>query len=310
MKRTLLVLGASGLTGYKAMQLGAHRFEVYGTYNMRNPNKSLTKLDVTQEDELKRVIHSLKPDVLLNTTALHNVDYCENHQDEAYSLNSRAVGKMAAICDNLGTRLIHISTDFVFDGSKGSYAESDKPNPLSVYAKSKLEGEEQAKKCSSFCIIRPSVVYGWTPSETQGTNSSSGKPQNFALWALMKMNKGEELKIVNDQYTSPTLADILASVALRVATTNHNQVFHVSGTTSLSRYDFTIKLAIMMGYSVEKITPISSKSFAQVAKRPTNSSLCCDAVQQALNYRLLTAEESLAVMRSQIEVEAPELLGS
>lgn len=310
MKRTLLVLGASGLTGYKAMQLANRRFDTFGTYNMRETeNKSLVKLDVTREEEMKRVIQDLKPDILLNTIALHNVDYCETHEEEAYNVNSRVVEKLAEICNNIGTRLVHISTDFVFDGATGNYSESDRPDPLNVYAKSKLEGETYATKCSSYCILRPSVVYGWTPAEKQASVSSSGKPQNFALWALSKMKNNEELKIVDDQYTSPTLADILASVSLRVAASDMNEVFHVSGTTSISRYEFTRKLAIMMGFSSARIIPISSKSLAQIAKRPTNSSLNCEKVQKTLNYKLLSVEESLAIMRSQIEMESPDVLG-
>lgn len=311
MKRTLLVLGASGLTGYKTMQLAKKRFDTHGTYNLRKTeNESLIKLDVTRGDEMKKVVHEIKPDIIVNTVALHNVDYCETHEDEAYNVNSRVVGNLAEICNNLGVRLIHISTDFVFDGTVGNYSESDKPNPLNVYARSKLEGEIHASKCSSFCILRPSVVYGWTLTEKQATTaSSSGKPQNFALWALSKMKKNEEMKIVDDQYTSPTLADVLASVSLRLATSDMNEIFHVSGTNSISRYEFTRKLAVMMGYPSSNIMPISSKTFSQVAKRPANSSLNCAKVQEALNYRLLNVDESLAVMRSQIEVEAPDILG-
>lgn len=306
-----MILGASGLTGYKAMQIGKSRFETYGTYNVRgSPDKSLIKLDITKEDALKKLFHDIKPDLVINTTALHNVDYCETHEEEAFNVNAKAVGQMAALCGNIGSRFIHISTDFVFGGEKGYYTETDNPNPLSIYAKSKLEGEMLTRRCSSYAILRPSVVYGWTPLETQGSNSSSGKPMNFALWALSKMKNGEELKIVNDQYTSPTLGDMLAAVAIRVGTKESNELYHVGATSPINRYEFTIKLATMMGYPVDKIKPIESKSFSQVAKRPMNSSLNCEKVQKDLNYRLLNIDESLAIMRSQIEVESPHLLAN
>jgi dTDP-4-dehydrorhamnose reductase len=312
MSKTMLILGASGLTGYKAFHIAKSRCQVYGTYNMRTPTeKSLTKLNITREEEVRQLLHDLKPDVVLNTTALHNVDYCETHQDEAYLINSKVVGMIAQHCNNLGARLVHISTDFVFDGKKGSsYSETDIPNPLSVYGKSKLEGEILAKKCNSYAILRTSVVYGWTPLEIQGTTSSSGKPQNFALWALMKMSNGEELKIVDDQYSSPTLADILASIAVKLGISEKNDLYHVAGIDSISRHNFTLKLAEMMGYSDEKIKSISSKSFPQVAQRPANSSLDCSKIQKELHYKLLDIDESLAVMRSQIELESPALLGN
>lgn len=311
--KTLLVLGASGLTGYKSMQLAKKRFEVYGTFNMRKfpySSDSLLHLDITKEDIVKKKFREIRPDVVLNTTALHNVDYCESHQEEAFNINAKVVGEIANLCNNLGSRLIHISTDFVFDGEKGNYSESDIPNPQSVYAKSKLDGEVQAKKAASYSIIRSSVVYGWTPLEIQGSVSSSGKPMNFALWALTKMNKTEELQIVNDQYTSPTLADVLAAVALRAATKQTNDLYHASGTSCMSRYEFTQKIAAAMGYLPDSIKAINSKSIAQVAKRPMNSCLNCKKLQNELNYKLLDIDESLAIMRSQIEVESPSILGN
>src|SRR5215469_16570908 len=202
MTKKLLIMGASGLTGYKSMLLAKKRFESYGTYNLRHsPDASLIRLDITKEDDLKKVLRDIKPDVVLNTTALHNVDYCESHQEEAFNINTKVVGLISGICNNLGCRLIHISTDYVFDGKKKtSYVESDDPNPISVYARSKLDGETQARKSVSYSILRPSVVYGWTPLETHGSVSSSGKPMNFALWAVSKLKKAEDLKIVNDQY--------------------------------------------------------------------------------------------------------------
>lgn len=312
-RSTILVLGASGLTGYKAMQQARKRFSnVYGTYNSRvSPDKSLIKLDLAKEEELSKLFMEIKPDVILNATALHNVDYCESHPDEAFHINSKIVGKAASLCNNIGSRLLHISTDYVFDGLKKMYSETDAPSPLSAYAKSKLEGESQARKCSSFSILRPSVVYGWTPLETQGSNSSSGKPMNFALWALSKLAKGEELKIVNDQYTSPTLADVLSSVALRLAERETNDLYHVAGLACVSRYDFTVKLASIMGYSAEQfVKPIESKSFVQAAKRPTYSCLNCEKIQRDLGLVLPDIEQSLRIMRSQIEIESPALLGN
>ena len=314
MLRKLLVLGASGLTGYKLIQLATRRFEVYGTYNSRSitpyKDESLFKLEVKKEENLRNIFRDIKPDIVVNTIALHNVDYCEIHQEEAFSVNAKAVGIIANLCNNLGSRLIQISTDFVFDGQQGNYSELDVPNPLSVYAKSKLEGEVQTKTSSSYSIIRPSVVYGWTPLEMQGLTSSSGKPMNFALWALLKMNKGEELKIVNDQFTSPTLADVLATIALKLAISETNALYHAAGTVCISRYEFTKKIANMMGYLINSIKPIKSNFLTQTAKRPMNSCLNCEKLQKDLEHKLPDIDESLSIMKSQIEIESPNLLGS
>lgn len=311
MKKTLLILGASGLTGYKTLQISKRKFETFGTYNLRAaPDKSLFEVDVSNEDSLRKAILNIKPDVVLNTTALHNVDYCETHPDDAFQINKKSVGIMASLCNIVGARFVHISTDFVFGGEKRNYTERDIPNPLSVYAKSKLEGEIEAKRCTSYSVLRTSVVYGWNPLETQHSPSSSGKSVNFALWVLSNLSKKEKIEIVYDQYSSPTLADMLAAVAVRIARTEKNELYHVSGTSELSRFDFTRRLAMMFGYCTDLVKPIRSISFKQVAKRPFNSSLNCTKVQKDLNYRLLNVDESLAVMRSQIEIESPSLLAS
>lgn len=293
------------------MQSARSRFETYGTYNLRLPfDKSLIKLDITRPDDLKKLFLEIRPDIVVNTIALHNVDYCESHRDEAYNINSKAVAALTSLCNILGSRLIHISTDFVFDGNTGNYSERSLPNPQSVYAKSKLQGELEAKKASSYLVLRTSVIYGWTPLENEVTKSSSGKPINFALWALSRMNKGETLKVVRDQFTSPTLADTLAAVIMRLASREKNDVYHVSGTSCISRYEFTKKIANIMGYSPDLIKPIGRRSFVQVAQRPVNSCLNCNKLQKDLNFKLMDVDQSLAIMRSQIEIESPCLLGN
>lgn len=313
-KKKLLILGASGLTGYKAFQLATIRFEPYGTYNLRIlSGKPFMKLDVSDENEIGNLFKSILPDVVLNTIALHNVDFCETHIEQAYSVNSKMVKYLVGLCNHHGVRLVQISTDFVFAGNKqSSYTEIDEPNPLSIYGKSKLEGEKHVRMCSSFGIIRSSVIYGWTPIEIENSApvSSSGKPINFALWALSKMKMKEVLTVVNDQFASPTLADVLATIALRIADIEKNDLYHVSGLDCVSRYHFVRRIAEVMGYSVENIKAVDSRSFLQVASRPKNSCLNCEKIQNELDIRLEDLDRSLAIMRSQIEIEAPELLGN
>ncbi|MGH9986262.1 MAG: dTDP-4-dehydrorhamnose reductase [Nitrososphaeraceae archaeon] len=321
MKKKIFVIGSSGLTGYKTVTHARSRnYDVYGTFNVRKmPPDSLRDeigtffaLDFNKNgDGLKRAFTEIKPDVVVNCTALHNVDYCELNPSEAYLVNSQAVGKIATLCNIFGSRFIHISTDFVFDGEKSSaYLETDNPNPLNLYAESKLAGEIEAKQANSFALVRTSVVYGWTPIELQGSYSSSGKPMNFALWAINQLKNKNPLQIVDDQYSSPTLADILGSVCVRLANSNENGIYHVSGSSCNSRYEFTRKIAEVMGYSSAEIKAIQTYSLNQEAKRPRNSCLNCQKVQRLLNFSLPDIEQSLFIMRSQMEVEAPSLLGN
>ena len=312
MANTLLIIGASGLIGYKAFQLGKSRFNVFGTYNIRQvPDSSFIKLELKNVEKLKRTFDEIRPDYVLNATAVHDVDYCERNPEEAYLINSKLVGLMAEQCDHYGARFIHLSTDYVFDGNQTtSYTEKDIPNPQNVYAKSKLDGEMQARKAQSYCLLRTSVVFGWTPIETLGAKSSSGKPMNFALWALTKMKGKEELRIVQDQLSTPTLADVLAAISLRVATIDKNELYHVSGISCVSRFQFVRKIAEVMGYSPDLIIPVETGALSQSAKRPLKSCLDCNKIQSEIRYRLPDIEQSLFLMRSQIEEQSPFLLGS
>jgi len=313
MKKKLLVIGASGLAGYKTALLAKSDFEVYGTYNVRemklDEGESL-QLDITKGDDVKKVFSEIKPDLVINTSALHNVDYCEDHKEQAFDVNSKAVKTLYENCEKNGSKLVHISTDYVFDGNnKVPYEETSKPIPVSVYGQSKLEGENVLKN-SRHVVIRPSVVYGWTPLELAGVTSSSGKPMNFALWLLTQLNKNQPLKIVTDQFASATLGDSLAESAIKMATSNKAGVYHVAGLSCESRYDFSVKLAKKFGYDSSTISKVSSTDFKQKAKRPAYS---CLSSQKAINdfgLKLLSTDESLDIMRRQVEKEAPQLLGN
>jgi len=134
---------------------------------------------------------------------------------------------------------------------------------------------EKILQNSNHIILRPSVVYGWTPLELAGTVSSSGKPMNFAMWLLTKLNKKEPLKIVTDQYATATLADTIAESALKIAEADSSGLYHVSGLSCESRYEFSQKLAKEFGYDVNLIKPTDSSQFKQKAKRPSYSCLDC-----------------------------------
>ena len=312
-KKKLLVLGTSGLTGYKIAKQAAKNFVVYGTYNVRPmtlTNCETFKLNLSDIKQVNEKLSQLQPEVIINTTALHNVDFCEEHQSMAREVNTGVVKNLLKYAEKYNSRLIHISTDYVFDGqSKTAYSELETPNPISFYGKSKLEGE-QVLQDTNHVVIRPSVVYGWTPLELAGTMSSSGKPMNFALWVLTKLNKNEPLKIVTDQFASATLADSLAESVLKIVESKKSGLYHISGLSCESRYDFTVKLAEKFGYDTSLISKVTSKDFVQKAKRPNYSCLSCTKAIRDFNLDLLTTEMALDIMKNQVKQEAPHLLGN
>lgn len=311
MKKKLLVLGISGLTGYKIAKTALSKFEVYGTFNTRKveiPNINIEKIDVTNPDKVNNIFSEIKPDFVINTTALHNVDYCEEHKEEAHKVNYTAVSLMLKNSDKFGSKLVHFSTDYIFDGKQHTpYLETDEANPLSYYGTSKLDGEKLLYQ-STHSIIRPSVVYGWTPLELAGTPSSSGKPINFAMWLLTKLHAGENLKIVTDQFATATLADSLAKAALKIAESKKGGIYHVVGLSCESRFEFSQKLAKEFGFNENQIQPTDSSQFKQKAKRPSYSCLNSNKAVKEFDLDLQTTENALKIMKNQVEKEAPHLL--
>jgi dTDP-4-dehydrorhamnose reductase len=299
----LLIIGGSGLLGYKVVELAAKKHETFFTYNYRAARvegATSIKLDKADRAEAFETVKNVRPEVIIDTAALHNVDYCETHREEARKINVEGTRNIVEACRQANAKMIFLSTDYVFDGTKGYYSEEDHPSPVNFYAKTKLEAENLVKNAeTSYCIARPSVIYGWNPSEAAGLKSSSGKSVNFVLWALAKLRNSEGIKAVTDQYSSPTLADDLADVLLRMAASPKNGTYHTAGKSCINRYDFTLKIAETFGFNSSLVSPTTSDSFKQVADRPKRCCLNVTKAEQAFEKKFMTAEEGLAMMKHQ-----------
>jgi dTDP-4-dehydrorhamnose reductase len=303
----LLIIGATGLVGSKISSLAAeHGFEAYNTHNAReSPLPRAYRLDISEHQAILQLVRKIRPKAIVNTAALHNVDYCETHREEADRVNIGGVKNLVEAASENDSRLIHLSTDYVFDGIRGHYNESDTPHPLHYYAQTKLDSENVVSQLRDYAIARPSVIYGWSPLEATGVPSSSGKTVNFAMFVLDKLKKGETVKAVRDQYSSPTFADNLAEALLRLAKHSENGLFHTAGRSCLSRYEFGIKLAEIFDYSTSLVQPVLTSEFRQVAERPKNSCLEVAKAEQTLGMRFLTAEEGIRKMRDE---QPPQLV--
>lgn len=297
----ILVIGGGGQLGTKIVEQAKDRFETYATYLTRKPSlneSNLFQLDKTNREDVFTLFRKLKPEVAVDTAALHNVDYCETHKNEAKSANVEGTRNVAEACRDHNARMIFISTDYVFDGIKGNYAENDDANPVNYYGVTKLEGERAvARICSNHLIARPSVIYGYVSSAQR--ESSSGKPLNFAIWLAQKMKNNEPVKIVNDQYSSPTLADNLAEVLLELADSDKTGVYHVAGKTRLSRYEFAMRIAQKLNFDQKLISHIETNQLKQVARRPMDSSLKVEKIERDLGLRMLAIDEALNRFREQ-----------
>jgi len=309
MKKKMLVIGGTSLLGYKLLS-NTNNFEIYASYNknlINLKNVETLKIDITNIKNCEKILN-LKPDIIINTAAITNVDYCEKFEKNAFDVNVTGTKNIANIAEKLGSKLIHISTDAVFSGSKKFYVEEDKPNPISVYGKTKLESEKIVSKVNDSVILRPSVLFGWIPFEYVKTINESRKTMNFGLWVIDQLYKNNKMSIVNDQINTPTLADNLAENIIEIIKKDLTGIFHLSGLSCISRLDFSKKIAKTFGYSDNSISSISSEKLKQIAPRTLESCLNCDKIVQN-GVNLLNINQSIEKMYNQIKLEKPEIIG-
>ena len=294
----MLVTGASGLLGTRICQLATKQdYEVYSVHSQHAPQFGTPiKLDITDSVALKRVFDKTKPDAVVQSAALSDVDKCEKEKDLAWKINVESTSNIAQLCHNHNCFLVYVSTDYVFNGEKGNYKETEQTAPINNYGLTKLKGEEEIKKSrAEYCIARTSVIYGSIPA--------AGKI-NFALWLIEKLRKKEETKTVTDQWNSPTLNTNLAEMILEIVEKRITGTFHLAGATRLSRYEFAQKIAETFNLDENLLRPTSSEKMPWIAKRPRDTSLNVEKAKQTLNNKPLQISEAL----SRLKMEMPQSL--
>lgn len=294
----VLVVGAGGQVGRRVAQVAqARSHTVYGTYRTRPPtlpDLDRAVMDKSDPDEVRMVFDRFRPDLVVDTGAIHQVDYCEAHRDEALAVNRSGTGHIARACAERGARLVYVSTDFVF-GGEGTppHTEADRPDPLSVYGETKLLGERDAlASCPTTAVVRPSVVF--SRNDLSGPSSSSGKNLDFATWVVGQLAGGTQVRAVVDQVASPTLADDLARAIVRLGESDRTGVFHTAGTTPCSRHEFAVRLARSMGFREDLITPVRTVELGQLARRPSNSSLDSGKLEREVGHRMMGLDEAIS----------------
>lgn len=288
-----LITGANGLLGQKLVEVFRREseYEIYPCDLNGKPEGSMP-LDITDHQRVVEVVGSFKPTVIINAAAYTNVDKAEVEREAAYKINATAVGYLADAANIFGAKLIHISTDYVFDGLKGNYTEDSKPEPINYYGKTKLAGENLLiSKLTDFVILRTQVLYGFAPNVKM----------NFVLWVVDRLSKREGIRVVDDQVGNPTLADELAFAALKACRRNVAGVFHVSGFETVSRYEFAGQIAEVFGLDASLIAPIKSDELNQTAKRPKNSSFICLNAQMKLGITMPSVKDSLSRLKRQMK---------
>jgi dTDP-4-dehydrorhamnose reductase len=267
---------------FLATSSGANRYSVC-------PTDKYQTLDITDEQNIQAVLESYQPTHVIHTAAMTNVDQCELQPEACDLVNRQAVLMLAKFCQKHAIHLQLLSTDFVFDGQDGPYRETDAPNPLSVYARSKVEAEKilQQTEGLSYSIVRTIIVYG------QGEQLSRS---NIILWAKDALQKGSPLQIVNDQFRAPTWADDLAWACVRICELLQVGIFHIAGPEVLSIYEIVARVAAFYKLPMTQVTQLSSNTLQQPAKRPPRTGFILDKAEELLGYHPHTLEQTFALL--------------
>ena len=289
----LLITGAIGLYGSKLARMAVNRgVEVYSCDVQEMPVcGNFVKFDVSNKEFVAEAFRRVKPDIVIHAATLTDVDKCELNQELAWKINVEGTRNIVEAAKATGSFLIYISTDYVFNGEKGMYTEQDQPDPINYYGLTKLKAEELVKVLDEYFIARPSVIYGSTPA--------AGKV-NFALWLIETLRRGEHVKIVTDQWNTPTLNSNLAEMTLEVVERRLTGTFHLCGATRVSRFEFAQQIAETFGLDKWLIDPVLSSQFKWPAKRPTDSSLDTTKAQQTLKNKPLEMHEALRRLKVEL----------
>ena len=273
------------ITGIKG-QLGSTLDKYLSSYfNVLNNQEALKNIDISDKSELKYIFKELSPDYIINCAALTNVDFCEQNKSNSYEVNVNGIKNIIS-CTTNDTKIIHISTDYVFSGNRNIYNESDIPNPLSYYGKNKLESENILRSSNrNYLIIRPSVIFGNTGN-------------NFYVWVRDSLKNNKDISVVTDQISNPTWSWSLSEAIYKCILSNISGLFHYGGEEIISRYDFAVKIAKVHGFNTDRIIPIKTSDLNQQAKRPLYSALDNSKIKKIIDVEHPSLDYILKIISS------------
>ena len=296
----ILLTGSNGLLGQKLVALLYQQPGVAlvatarGTNRLADlyPDLYFVPLDVTDAAQVRHVLAQEQPTHLIHTAAMTQVDECELNQAACWAQNVTAVEHLAHACADLGIHLTHLSTDFIFNGLEGPLAEEAVPDPISHYGHSKLAAEHivQATPGLRWAIARTVLVYGTV---------HGGGRSNIVLWVRDSLRKGQKIKVVADQWRTPTLAEDLALGCWLLAQHSAQGIYHLSGDELLTPYQMAQQVAAFFELDPELLEQVDASTFTQPAKRPPRTGFLIDKARQELGYQPRTFAEGIALLAQQ-----------
>ena len=300
----ILITGSNGLLGQKLVYKLKEDKGVVCIATAKGENRLVQKdgylyesMDITNARSVEQIFSKHKPDVVINTAAMTNVDLCESEKTACDNLNVAAVDYQIKTLEKLTSEeykphFIQLSTDFIFDGTHGPLDENEKPNPLSYYAESKLKAEELTKKAKiSWAIARTVLVYGIVDNMSRS---------NIVLWVKSNLEQGKKINVVDDQFRTPTLAEDLADGCILIAQKRAEGIFNISGKDFYSILEMAHIVADYYHLDKSLINPAKSEDIKQPAKRPPITGFIIDKAKRELGYDPHSFTEGIKIMEQQI----------
>jgi dTDP-4-dehydrorhamnose reductase len=294
----ILVTGSNGLLGQKLTTLLNGQPAVYliatarGNSTLPIEHGEFQTLDIANQEEVNTVIARSRPDVIIHTAAMTQVDPCELDHDACWKTNVTAVSYLIEAARRYNVHLVHVSTDFIFDGTQELMDETAVPNPVNFYGKSKLEGERLIQESNiPWCILRTVLVYGVTQDMSRS---------NIVTWVKSSLEQSKTINVVNDQWRTPTLAEDLASGCYLAATKRATGIFNISGKDYMSVHAMATRTAGFFGLDQSLIKETDSARFTQPARRPLKTGFILEKARRVLGYEPHSFEEGLSIVASQL----------
>jgi len=287
-----LVTGSAGLVGSQVVKdLLKLNHQVYSCYNQsKSQNGIPTKLDLTDQDEIKSVLNKIQPDKIIHLAAMTNVDLCETQQDLAMKINAVATEILGTEASKLGAFFVYVSTDYIFDGKQGMKKENDIPNPLGFYGKSKLEGELALNRISSpYAIARTSTPFGLHKTK-----------KSFPIWVKESLESKKEIHVLTDQFTSPTYVPNLSKMLIEIATREIVGIIHVAGASRISRYNLAELVSDQFSLDKKLLIPANISEMTWKAQRPEDSSLDVSWASEILKEKPQPIQQGLDLFYSEL----------
>jgi len=283
-----LVTGSNGLVGSRVCTLlerAGHEVVGLGKGPRRTPvTYAYVECDLTNERSVATVLQTVAPEVIIHPASMTEVDACERDPEQAFAVNVTATAAVARSARALGAHLVHVSTDYVFDGEHGPYDEQALPNPRGVYALTKHMGEQAARTFVPGCAIaRTAVVYGWP---------AAGRA-NFGAWLVGTLEKGQPVRLFEDQFVSASFADSVAAMLVELGERKLDGVWNTCGADVVDRVSFGRALCEVFGFDAGLITPTRLADMNLASPRPLRSGLRVDKARERLLTQPLPLGESL-----------------